>query len=280
MWNDMQDEYYACGKAEREAAEKKRIEDEKKFTQEAPEPAPFTVSNLEGAIWFTHPNELTEYIVTPTTPITPGSGIRTDTGAHGEIRFTENSAVQIGPETLILYMNDKLLTYILDDEETGFDLVRGMIRITNDPTLGGTVIMTPVGTVKDKHTDFIVEVDEKNKTSVYLYEGALDINTTQGEYYTLKTGQMITIEPIGEVKMSELNAAEWDAMTNSIATGEKYVHSTPLEEQTDTQAQQDTQADAAGQLAPKEQKKVMIMIAVMAVILIALIAVIVKRRKK
>jgi|GEM_PF-3730968 len=261
MWNKMQDEYYECQKTEREQAEKKRIEEEKKFTQQKEEEVKeLTVSTLEGALWLTNPEGLVKHIVPPDFLIQarPGDLLRTDVGSHAELTFKDGRAIQIGPDTVVLYKDGEFYTYL-------YVVFRGRIRFKSDPSKSKAKVTTPGGTATDRQTDFIAEVDpDTNTTSFYLYEGILDVNTTKGEMIVLNTGQMITIDSSGNAVISDLIIEDWDGMVRSIETGEEYVPSHEMQADMDRK---------------QETLKVIYLILIMAAVLIVLIAVLVRRRK-
>jgi hypothetical protein len=269
MWDKMQDDHYNCWTAERDAAEKKKQEEEDKLRGIEKE-KPVMISNLEGAILFTQPDKLVKRLVPEdlTVQVSAGDTITSDPNSHVELSIEDGFIMDVGPETMVLYIDGEFYTAPQPGKHR-YDLLKGRVRFKTDPKKSKVTVKTPGGTASDRNTDFIAEVDpDTNMTSFYVQEGAIDVNTTKGEAFVLNSGQMITIDADGKAEVSGLVPDDWYNMVNSLDTGEKYVKSAAKE------AENNLYFDI-----PQDQAKVIYAIMMMSILLIALMMAIIKRRK-
>jgi hypothetical protein len=227
MWSKMQDDSAACGKAEREAAEKKRIERENKL-RGIEEAKIITVSTVEGMIWLTNPEGLAEKLSNAELlDMRPGYVLTSEPDSTAVLTIKEGSRLQLGPDSQFTYIDGEP---IIDGEpekmKYKYQVSKGRVRYKSEDLNVKYEVHTSKGTVVNRQTDFIVEVDpETNTTAFYLYEGILDVNTTLGETFVLNTGEMMTINPSDEAAISNLSMDDWYGMVNSIETGQNFTPS-------------------------------------------------------
>jgi hypothetical protein len=268
MWNKMQDDHYACTKAEREAAEKKKLEEDNKL-RGIEEAKIITVSTVEGMLWLTNPEGLVENIVpTNLLDIMPGSILRSDPDSSAVVTIKEGSKLQLGPDSQFTYIGGEPIDKF-DKMLYKYYVSKGRVRYNSANQDVKYEVHTSRGTVVNRQTDFIVEVDPvTDSTAIYLYEGVLDVNTTKGETFVLNTGEIMTIDQSDNAVKSRLIIEDWDGMVNSIETGAEFIPSSERQTETETTESGEQKADDA---------TYPILIAI--IVLIALGAVMVKRKK-
>ena len=227
MWSDMQDEHYSCLKTEREDAEKKRIERENKL-RGIEEAKVMTVSTVEGMIWLTNSQGLVNKLSnSELLDMKPGSVLRSDPGSTAAVTLREGDRLQLGPDSQFTYIDgEPIIEGEPEKMKYTYQVTNGRVWYRSENPNTQYEIHTSQGTVVNRETDFVVEVEpDMNRTSVYLHEGMLDVNTTAGEWLVLNPGEMIHMYSAGAAEVSNFSMEDWDGLVNSIGTGTNFTPS-------------------------------------------------------
>lgn len=244
MWNKMQDDHYECAKLEREQAEQKQLEKDNKL-RGIEEAKIITVSTVEGMIWLTNSQGLVNKLSnSELLDMKPGSILRSDPDSTAVVVIKEGGRLQLGPDSQFTYVGgEPIIEGEPEKMKYTYEVSTGRVRYTSEDPNTQYEVHTSQGTVVNRQTDFIVEADNVTSMSAfYLYEGILDVNTTNGETYVLNTGEMITIGTDGKAVISSLSIEDWDGLVKNIETGEEFTPSWKLPAETST-AEPEPQGD-------------------------------------
>jgi hypothetical protein len=266
--------YSRCQEEEREKKEQQEQEAEQRKIDEAlSEKSKAEIEAVTGTVMVTHKDGTVDRITQQNSAPSakPGDRISTDPGSSVTLKLKEGATVRLGPGTVFDYVDvmEDIWTgkniYYIDEGEALFERPPGYYFMFPE-------IETPHATATERQTKFIVEVDrERDMTAFYLYEGILDVNTTKGESSLLNTGEMMTVDSLGNAAISNLSMEDWDGLVNSISTGAEF-----------TPSWKKAEPAGAEQAVPEADETGMIMYIVLAgaVFVIIIAAVFIARRER
>jgi ferric-dicitrate binding protein FerR (iron transport regulator) len=227
MWMKLQEDSAACAKAEREAEEKKQLERDNKL-RGIEEAKVTTVSTVEGMIWLTNSQGLVSKLSnSELLDMRPGSVIRSEPGSTALVTIREGSRLQLGPDSQFTYVDgEPIIEGEPEKMKYTYQVTKGRVRYKSDNQNNQYEVHTSQGTVVNRETDFIVEVDiGANMTSVYLNEGMLDVNTTAEEWLVLNPGEQVNIYSSGISEIMNMSTEDWNGLVNSTETGANFTPS-------------------------------------------------------
>ena len=247
-WSDAQDQYNRCLNQEREqkylqqqqeeqrlreqqAAEQKNASQAEKnasqgenVAKEEEQDQPHISSFYESMTIVREGGTLQEH--PPGTALKDGDTINTGPKGPSEIELTDGHTLTLAPKTSVTYSaggKQKGYNELINSELL---LLRGKFRAYIKKHFGKMVVITPVAANAVRGTDVIFEHNETaNITKIYLHEGIVDANDTNGVVYNLNAGETITLGSSGMISRTALNEEDWNDLVNSIETGEEPVQS-------------------------------------------------------
>ena len=275
----LENEYSACLEAERKQAEQKKLEEQKlleqkkleeqkqleeqKKEEEREKASTANITNVKGKLKIWRSDD-TEEELTSDTVIHYGDLIETsDVAGHAMITFSDGSTIELGSNSQFEFSAPITEEY-LKSITLWLGKMKAKIRSRFE-------IRTPAAVLADRGTDLIVEHDaDTNITTIYLYEGIVDVNNTKGETFELNAGETMTVDSSGKTVKLGLSEDDWNGLTNSIETGEEF---TPSHR---------TQAIPSGEQPSGEQKTRMAsyLILIAVIVLIVFGTFFIKRKKR
>ena len=129
-----------------------------------------------------------------------GDVIKTEKGGTATINVGASSNIMVGPDSSLEVeeMGDKKSFFLKDGKSWG--------HIKEGSVSGGVKIRTPNVEHTVKGTEFIIEYDEGEEVStLYLYNGTIEIVTSTGETKEIVAGEMAVVEGDGVIETSLLS---------------------------------------------------------------------------
>lgn len=210
-FNKKLDEYNKCLKAEQKESEDKTDEEKAKEGSEA------SISNKRGHILIKQPDGSWKEMPDKTF-LKDGDTIKTDRASTVSLLLPDGSKVSIGPNSEF--------TFNWDGTTFSIKLILGRIRSWIKKFSHKFEVRTPSAPCAVRGTDFIVDYDaDTTVTTVYLYEGIVDVGNTKGETFELNAGEMITVDSSGKTVKSGLSEEEWNSVAQSIEPEEELIPS-------------------------------------------------------
>lgn len=146
-----------------------------------------------------------------------GDMIKTGRGSSVSIILPDGTEIRLAPNSEFTYEAKEVSAGVFM-----INLISGKMRAFHkwtDRMKRKFEVRTPTAVTSVRGTDFIVDYNtEKNMTTIYLYEGIVDVNTTaRGEVFELNAGEMMTVDSKGNVVKTELDANMWAGLVNEIS---------------------------------------------------------------
>ncbi|MDP2906787.1 MAG: FecR family protein [Nanoarchaeota archaeon] len=212
-----QDVYNKCVEAEQKGSEE---QDKGKGEAE--------ISMKRGQVSIKQPDGTWKEMPDKTT-LKDGDTIKTDRASTVAILLPDGTEVRIAPNSEF--------TFHWDGTSFSIKLIIGKIRSWIKKTNRKFEIRTPMAICSVRGTDFIVDYNpDTPATTVYLYEGIVDVDNLKGETFELNAGEMITVDSGGKTSKSVLNKDDWNSLTKIIEPEEELIPSpetiTPGEQKT------------------------------------------------
>lgn len=147
-----------------------------------------------------------------------GDTIKTDRASTVAILLPDGTEVRIAPNSEF--------TFNWDGTSFSIKLIVGKIRSWVKKQSHKFEVRTPMAVLGVRGTDFIVDYNPDTPvTTVYLYEGIVDVDNLKGETSELNAGEMITIGSNGKTSKSVLNKDDWNDIASSIEPEEEILPS-------------------------------------------------------
>ncbi len=143
-----------------------------------------------------------------------GDTIKTDRASTISLLLPDGSKVSIA--------QNSEFTFHWDGTSFSITLLVGKIRSWIKKYSHKFEVRTPSAVTSVRGTDFIVEYNpDTTVTTVYLYEGIVDVGNTKGETFELNAGEMITVDSSGKTVKSGLSEDDWNGIASSIEPEEE-----------------------------------------------------------
>lgn len=152
-----------------------------------------------------------------------GGEIRMGDGSNMVITFSDGSEVFVGDFSIINFQARLFgeavskIEQALKQAENEIVLLQGRIKASIVKNIGRKfTVRTPSAVTSVRGTDFVVEHDATTKiTSVYLYEGLVDVDNLHGKITQLVPGDVVTVDGDGKIISRKLEQGEWNKLTSS-----------------------------------------------------------------
>lgn len=152
------------------------------------------------------------------TTLKDGDTIKTDRASTVAILLPDGTEVRIAPNSEF--------TFHWDGTSFSIKLIIGKIRSWVKKQNRKFEVRTPMAVLGVRGTDFIVDYNPDTPvTTVYLYEGIVDVDNLKGETSELNAGEMITIDSSGKTSKSILNENDWNDIASNIEPEEEIIPS-------------------------------------------------------
>lgn len=196
------DDYTKCLEAEQ-----KELEAQDKGEGEA------SISMKRGQVSIKQPDGTWKEMLDKTF-LKDGDTIKTDRASTVALLLPDGTEIRIAPNSEF--------TFNWDGTTFSIKLIVGKIRSWIKRKSHKFEVRTPMAVLGVRGTDFIVDYNpDTTVTTVYLYEGIVDVDNLKGETSELNAGEMITIGSSGKTSKSVLNEDDWNDLTQSIEPEEE-----------------------------------------------------------
>jgi len=207
---EQQDNYIKCTEQEKKLAEQKLLEELQVNDQDKS-----SVSKGKGKVSIKQADGTWKELSVGTI-LKDGDIIKTGPKSSFTIQLPDGNIVSVGPNSVFTYQEDS--------SHYRLNLMIGRLKAWVKKYGKRFEVRTPCAVTSVRGTEFIVEHDAAaNITTIYLYEGIVDVNNTKGETFELNAGKIMTVDSSGKTDKSELSEDDWNGLTQSIETGEEFI---------------------------------------------------------